>query len=112
MLRALLLLLLLWFCPHRVWADDDFCGPSTVGHVCSMHPGQVCQCQHHELCASLAAERSGHLTLTSRALEIACPIGHKPVPQPGGAVVAAQPAVAILFPMCPCLAPEPPPPRA
>ena len=113
MLRPLLLFLCLWFCPGLVWAQDDFCGPvQSVTHACPMHSGQVCQCHEHELCYRIAQEKPSPKAPAPARFDFVCPPATEVV-LISVAVIQCQrtiPPPGRL--LCPCLAPEPPPPRA
>lgn len=104
-----LLLFILWICccPALVWAEDVFCG-----HECPKQLHQVCHCDDHQLCYSLATEKPGPKAPAPPRLEVLCP----PALQVDFPVLDLMPAAARYRrppsrPFCPSLAPEPPPPR-
>lgn len=95
-----LLLILLWL----AWPAfaEDFCGP----HPCPIHQGQLCRCEHHQLC-------SNHATPLPALphLEALCPSIQRPLQ------TIQQPSPPETFPLSnkpddPTQAPEPPPPRS
>ena len=112
-LRPLLLLMLLFFCPALSWAEDDFCGSSSsrVSHHCGLHLGESCHCSHHQLCANLAAEESGQPTPPPVHHEVLCPLAGSQVPQPSQGLAPPPPLCRSQLPPSPCLTPVTPPPR-
>ncbi|MBN9416967.1 MAG: hypothetical protein J0I12_16090 [Candidatus Eremiobacteraeota bacterium] len=106
MLRLLLLILWICCCPALVWAQDDFCG-----HACPKHVDQVCHCDEHELCYRLALEKPGPQAPAPPRFEVLCPPAMQPLLAPVHTQLAAGHRPPAPRPLCPALAPEPPPPR-
>lgn len=111
MVRVLLSILFLLLWPALAWAQDDFCGRSSVEHVCPMRSDQVCQCQDHGFCLRLASEKPGQAAPAPPRFEVLCP--HLPglILQPEQGVVTTHADAPVTQPLCHALAPEPPPPR-
>lgn len=111
MLRTLLAILFLLLCPALAWAQDDFCGHSQVRHACPMHADQLCQCQDHQFCLRLASEKPSPAAPAPPRLEVLCPGLPGQVFRTMPALLSAPGEVPLAQPLCPSVAPEPPPPR-
>ncbi len=112
MLRTLLVILFMLLCPTFVWAQEEFCGHPRPSHDCPVRADQACQCLDHDLCLRLASEKPGPSGPARPRFEFLCPRVYLLRVSQAQAEAPPSPIRAIVQPLSPSLAPEPPPPRA